>query len=103
MHKGWAALAAVAMFAAQPAQADDVADFYRGKRVNMIVSYGPGGGYDVYGRVLSRHFEPAYPRQSQYRGAEHAGRGKPARRQLHLQRRAARMAPPSARSRATWR
>ncbi len=38
-----------------PAQADDVADFYKGKRVNLIVSYGPGGGYDVYARVLARH------------------------------------------------
>ncbi len=40
---------------ATPAQADDVADFYKGKRVNLIVSYGPGGGYDVYARVLARH------------------------------------------------
>ena len=31
---------------------------------------------------------PAYPRQSQHRGAEHAGRGLAARRQLPLQRRA---------------
>jgi len=38
-----------------PAHADDVADFYKGKRVNMIVSYGPGGGYDVYARVLARY------------------------------------------------
>lgn len=38
-----------------PAQADEVADFYKGKRVNLIVSYGPGGGYDVYARVLARH------------------------------------------------
>jgi tripartite-type tricarboxylate transporter receptor subunit TctC len=45
---------AVALLAA-PAQADDVADFYKGKRVTLIVSYGPGGGYDVYARVLSRH------------------------------------------------
>jgi tripartite-type tricarboxylate transporter receptor subunit TctC len=38
-----------------PAQADEVAEFYKGKRVNLIVSYGPGGGYDVYARVLARH------------------------------------------------
>jgi tripartite-type tricarboxylate transporter receptor subunit TctC len=37
------------------AQADEVADFYKGKRVNLVVSYGPGGGYDVYARVLARH------------------------------------------------
>ena len=45
----------VALLAAFPARADDVADFYKGKRVNLIVSYGPGGGYDVYARVLARH------------------------------------------------
>jgi tripartite-type tricarboxylate transporter receptor subunit TctC len=40
---------------ALPAQADEVADFYKGKRVTLLVSYGPGGGYDVYARVLARH------------------------------------------------
>jgi tripartite-type tricarboxylate transporter receptor subunit TctC len=46
---------ALALTAALPARADDVAEFYKGKRVNLIVSYGPGGGYDVYARVLARH------------------------------------------------
>jgi tripartite-type tricarboxylate transporter receptor subunit TctC len=45
---------AVALLAT-PAQADDVADFYKDKRITMIVSYGPGGGYDVYARTLARH------------------------------------------------
>jgi tripartite-type tricarboxylate transporter receptor subunit TctC len=36
------------------AWADDVADFYRGKQVQVIVGYGPGGGYDVYARLLAR-------------------------------------------------
>jgi tripartite-type tricarboxylate transporter receptor subunit TctC len=43
------------------AHADDVADFYKGKRVNLIVSYGPGGGYDVYARVLARHMSKHIP------------------------------------------
>src|SRR3954469_21913605 len=47
-------LAVAALLAAQ-ARADDVADFYKGKRINLIVSYGTGGGYDVYARVLARH------------------------------------------------
>jgi tripartite-type tricarboxylate transporter receptor subunit TctC len=34
---------------------DAVADFYRGKQVNLIVGYGPGGGYDAAARVLARH------------------------------------------------
>jgi tripartite-type tricarboxylate transporter receptor subunit TctC len=38
-----------------PAQADAVADFYRGKTVTLVVGYGPGGGYDVYARLVARH------------------------------------------------
>ena len=37
------------------ATADPVADFYRGKHVTMIVSYGPGAGYDVYGRLVAKY------------------------------------------------
>src|SRR5689334_12805905 len=40
-------------------QADEVTDFYRGKTVRVIIGYGPGGGYDIYGRLaaefLGRH------------------------------------------------
>lgn len=50
-----ALVAVVAVAATLPARADDVADFYKGKRITLIVSYGPGGGYDVYARVLARH------------------------------------------------
>ena len=34
---------------------DAVADFYRGRNVNLIVGYSPGGGYDTYTRILARH------------------------------------------------
>ncbi len=36
------------------ALADSVADFYRGKQVQAIVGYGPGGGYDVVARLVAR-------------------------------------------------
>ena len=39
---------------AQTASADAVAEFYRGKTVRLVIGYGPGGGYDVYGKVLAR-------------------------------------------------
>src|SRR4051794_38202302 len=29
--------------------------FYAGKTVTIIVSYGAGGGYDFYGRLVARH------------------------------------------------
>ena len=34
---------------------DAVADFYRGKNLNLIVGYSAGGGYDTYARILARH------------------------------------------------
>jgi tripartite-type tricarboxylate transporter receptor subunit TctC len=50
-----------AMLSALPAfaQTNPVADFYRGKTVRVIIGYGPGGSYDLYGRLaaefLGRH------------------------------------------------
>jgi tripartite-type tricarboxylate transporter receptor subunit TctC len=47
------------------AQAQSVADFYKVKRVTVYIGYGAGGGYDRYGRTLSRHmgrFIPGKPR-----------------------------------------
>lgn len=40
--------------AASPAVADDVADFYRGKRINFVIGFGTGGGYDIYARLFGR-------------------------------------------------
>ena len=45
----------------QPARAQSVADFYRGKAVNLIVGYSPGGGYDTYTRILARHLAKHIP------------------------------------------
>jgi len=35
--------------------ADAVADFYKGKTVQVLVGFGPGGGYDLYARTLARY------------------------------------------------
>lgn len=56
-----ASIVAAAVLVASPLRADEVADFYKGKRINLIVSYGPGGGYDVYARVLARHMSKYIP------------------------------------------
>jgi tripartite-type tricarboxylate transporter receptor subunit TctC len=37
-----------------PAHADDVADFYKGKQLRLIVGSAVGGGYDLYARALAR-------------------------------------------------
>jgi len=62
-----AAAAAAALFpafAATPATADPVADFYKGKTVRVIIGYGEGGGYDLYGRLAAQYlgrFIPGNP------------------------------------------
>jgi tripartite-type tricarboxylate transporter receptor subunit TctC len=63
MVKGWTAAVALGLMAlAMPAAwADEVADFYKGKTVQLIVGYGPGGGYDIYARVLARHMGKYIP------------------------------------------
>lgn len=52
------ALAGVAV-AAPGARADSVSDFYKGKTIRVVIGYGAGGGYDLYGRLaaefLGRH------------------------------------------------
>ena len=45
----------------QWAQAQSVADFYRGKNLNLIVGYSAGGGYDTYSRILARHLGKHIP------------------------------------------
>jgi tripartite-type tricarboxylate transporter receptor subunit TctC len=50
-----ALLVAALALASAPAAAQGVADFYRGRTINFVVGFGPGGGYDLYARVISRH------------------------------------------------
>jgi tripartite-type tricarboxylate transporter receptor subunit TctC len=60
-------IAAALMLAAVagPARADDTVEaFYKGRQINLIVGYGPGGGYDLTARLLARHlgrFIPGHP------------------------------------------
>lgn len=55
-----AAMLAVALAAPQ-AQADTVADFYKGKSINLIISTGVGGGLDLNARVVARHWTRHIP------------------------------------------
>src|SRR5437867_11250422 len=41
------------VLAAPQASAEPIADFYRGKTLRMLIGYGPGGGYDLYGRLVA--------------------------------------------------
>jgi tripartite-type tricarboxylate transporter receptor subunit TctC len=53
--------AAMTGLSISPAAADPVADFYRGKSISLYVSFPPGGGYDIYARVLAPHFSHRIP------------------------------------------
>ena len=37
------------------AHADPVADFYKGRQINMIIAHEVATGYDIYARALARH------------------------------------------------
>ena len=58
-------LAALALLAAAaslggPATAQNAdADFYKGKTVRIVVGYGPGGGYDIYARMIAPYVSKA--------------------------------------------
>lgn len=59
------ALALAWLSAPAPLRADEVADFYRGTPLTIVVGYAPGGGYDQSARILSRHivrYLPGAPR-----------------------------------------
>ncbi len=55
-----AAIAAL-LLAPTAARADTVAEFYRGKTLQMIVATAPGGDYDTRARLLSRHMSRHIP------------------------------------------
>jgi tripartite-type tricarboxylate transporter receptor subunit TctC len=62
----WKATAAViavlsALTLPHPVQAQSVADFYRGKQVQVLIGYSAGAGYDLYARLLARHMGKHIP------------------------------------------
>src|SRR2546421_7210836 len=65
MFARWSAATVLATaLAVAHAHADAVADFYKRRHVDLIVGSGPGGGYDIYARLLARHlgkFIPGHP------------------------------------------
>ena len=91
MPRRWArrALTALAWQCAWTAlpvpKADAVADFYRGKTMTLVVGYGPGGGYDVYARLVGRHLGRHIPGHPTVVVQNMPGAGIAARRQLALQ------------------
>jgi len=60
----WGGLGAAALLTLQPlapATADSVADFYKGKNLDLYIGYSVGGGYDTYARLLANHIGKHIP------------------------------------------
>src|SRR5437868_4346552 len=43
------------------ARADEIADFYRGRTITIVVGHEVGTGFDLYGRALARHLGSHIP------------------------------------------
>lgn len=56
-------VALAAMSDTPVARADDVAEFYKGKQIRMIIRSGAGAGYDTYARLLTKHMQQYIPGQ----------------------------------------
>src|SRR5437660_12421622 len=46
---------------ALPVRAQSVAEFYKGKSINLAIGFSAGGGYDLYARHLARHIGKHIP------------------------------------------
>ena len=57
------AAALASSFVSNAAAADPIADFYRGKTVNLILSAGAGGGYASYGHAFAPYLAKHIPGQ----------------------------------------
>ena len=56
---------AAALALATPANADPIEDFYKGKNLDLVIGYTPGGTYDLYARLVGRFlgdFIPGKPK-----------------------------------------
>lgn len=48
-------------FAASPVSAQSVEDFYKGRKIDIVIGFTVGGGYDAYARLLARHMGEHIP------------------------------------------
>ena len=71
------ALAGALIFSAGADRADDIAAFYAGKTLKIIVGLPPGGGADAYARLVQRHLPGHLPGAPSIIVAERAGRRQP--------------------------
>src|SRR5712671_2459852 len=77
LRRGVSLIAAVvvALAAGGASAQDQVAQFYKGRQINVIVGSSAGGGYDIYARLLSRHMPKYIPGNPAMVVANMAGAG----------------------------
>lgn len=56
-----ATLASALLASVAGAQAQSVEDFYKGKKVDIVIGFTVGGGYDAYARLVARHMGEHIP------------------------------------------
>ena len=61
MHIRFAFVIAAVLGWHTPLQAQTVADFYRGKSVQLLIAYTAGGGYDINARLVARYIGKHIP------------------------------------------
>jgi tripartite-type tricarboxylate transporter receptor subunit TctC len=70
MRRSWSFVLAVLFGTAfalrAPNPAWGASPFYEGKTIRYVISMGPGGGFDVYGRLLARHMGRHIPGQPRF-------------------------------------
>jgi tripartite-type tricarboxylate transporter receptor subunit TctC len=55
------AVAAAVALGSLPAAAQQDANLFRGKEISISIGFGPGGGYDTYGRMFARYYGKFVP------------------------------------------
>ena len=61
MRKALLTLALLALAPGSALAQEDVAEFYKGKTMRLLVGVGVGSGYDVNARALARHIGKHIP------------------------------------------
>src|ERR1051325_10349045 len=61
MKRIFGLLAALTLGVLPASAQDSVAQFYKGRQVTVIVGSSPGGGYDIYARLMARHMGKYIP------------------------------------------
>ena len=61
MNKALLALAALILTGASALAQEDIAAFYKGKTIRLVVGIGVGSGYDINARLLARHLAGHIP------------------------------------------